>query len=476
MSFRINTNVAAQGALRNVTASTNMLNKSINRLSTGLRINNAADDPAGLIASEGFRAQISSLEQAVRNNQDAVNYSKTAEGALTEVNTLLNDARTLAVASANSGTLTQSQVQANQDQLGSIVESITRISQQTQYGTKKLLDGSSGITSTVSDAAKVSSLDLSGSLGGTAITANADVSLAVTTAAEKATVTATGNVNTAGALASGSVSLNGTSFAFDKGATAAEIATKFNEASSQTGVTASVDATSGQVKFDSVKYGANAKIELVDAAGVISTAAGAAQQDAGVNAVATLSSGAATTTITGGQGGADGLSLSDGKGNTVRLAEQGNATNTAAVVGRIALGAAQFQIGANAGQSAQLSLGNFGSSSLGGGVVSGKTLNNLDLSSATGAADAMAVIDKAIEQVSNTRGRIGNFQRNVLESNIRSLGVAKENLSATESSIRDTDVAEEMSRYTKAQILQQAGLSVLGQANSSPQSVLNLIR
>ena len=142
----------------------------------------------------------------------------------------------------------------------------------------------------------------------------------------------------------------------------------------------------------------------------------------------------------------------------------------------MSVGAAQFQIGANAGQATQLSLGNFGASNLGTGVVTGKSLKDLDLSSASGSTEALGIIDKAIEQVSGARGQIGNFQRNVLESNIRSLGVAKENLSATESSIRDTDVAEEMSRYTKAQILQQAGLSVLAQANSSPQSVLNLIR
>src|SRR5688572_23173199 len=128
MSFRVNTNVAAMNALRNVGATNMEFAKSIARLSTGLRINSAADDPAGLIISENFRAQIAGIDQAIRNSQDAVNYAKTAEGALDEVNRLLRDARALAVAAGNSATLSDEQNQANQRQMSSIVASISRIS------------------------------------------------------------------------------------------------------------------------------------------------------------------------------------------------------------------------------------------------------------------------------------------------------------------------------------------------------------
>src|SRR5688572_5296913 len=145
MSFRVNTNVNAMNALRNVGMTGMGLSSSINKLSTGLRINSAADDPAGLIISENFRAQISGIDQAIRNNQDAVNYAKTAEGALDEVNRLLRDARTLAVAAGNAASMSEEQIQANQSQLNSIVQSITRIAGQTSYGTKKLLDGSAGV-------------------------------------------------------------------------------------------------------------------------------------------------------------------------------------------------------------------------------------------------------------------------------------------------------------------------------------------
>src|SRR5688572_32799228 len=128
MSFRVNTNVSAMNALRNVAQTGAAFSKSMTRLSTGLRINGASDDPAGLIISENFRAQIAGIDQAVRNSQDAINYAKTAEGALDEVNRLLRDARALAVAAGNSATLSDEQNQANQRQMSSIVASISRIS------------------------------------------------------------------------------------------------------------------------------------------------------------------------------------------------------------------------------------------------------------------------------------------------------------------------------------------------------------
>ncbi|MBW7929457.1 MAG: flagellin, partial [Fimbriimonadaceae bacterium] len=145
-------------------------------------------------------------------------------------------------------------------------------------------------------------------------------------------------------------------------------------------------------------------------------------------------------------------------------------------VAQLNVGRTQFQIGANAGQTAGLSLGNFASSQLGSGVVSGLNLSNLDITSGAAATQAMQVIDKAIEEVSEARGSIGNFMRNTLESQVRNLGVAKENLAASESAIRDADVAEEMTKFTKLQILQQSGLAMLAQANSAPQSVLSLLR
>ena len=121
-------------------------------------------------------------------------------------------------------------------------------------------------------------------------------------------------------------------------------------------------------------------------------------------------------------------------------------------------------------------LGNYAASNLGTGVAAGVNLSNLDLTTSSGASQAIQVIDAALDQISSARGNIGSFQSNILQSNIRSLGVAEENLSAANSTIRDTDVASEMTSFTKEQILQQTGMSVLAQANSQPQSVLKLLQ
>jgi flagellin len=454
----------------------NDFNQSISRLSTGLRINSAADDPAGLIISESFRAQLTGIDQAMRNSQDAINYAKTAEGALDEVNRLLRDARGLAVASANTGALTASQIQANQSQLLSISNSITRIANQTQFGTKKLLDGTSGVSASVVDGTDVSAMSISGQFGGAAVTSNGAVTMTVTQAATQAAINSKALATSATTVGAGSFSINGVTFTTDSTTTAAQVVAQVNQASGQTGVTARYDTAGTQIVFESVAYGSAGKIDIADANGVVLAAPGAANAT-GTNATATVQIGAVTALFTGSQNGNGGLTLSDADGNMISLTQAGNSTSVAnATIGQVLVGSSQFQIGANAGQTTNLSLGNYAASQLGGGAVTGKNLSNLDVTSATGANDAIKVIDAAIDQITRSRGQIGSFQRNIMESNIRSLGVARENLAATESSIRDTDVAAEMTTFTKAQILQQAGMAVLAQANQAPQAVLSLLR
>lgn len=474
MSFRVNTNVAAMNALRNLGNTAGDFNKSISRLSTGLRINSAADDPAGLIISENFRAQLNGIDQAVRNSQDAINYAKTAEGALDEVNRLLRDARGLAVASGNTGALSSSAIQANQSQLASIVSSITRTAQTTQFGTKKLLDGSSGVSASVTNGTLVGAINLGGQFAGAAVSSNTSVVATLTQAATQAQIH-TDAVAIGAAVGAGSFSINGVTFTTDATTTAQQTIDQINAAQGQTGVFAQHDGT--DILLTSTAYGANAKIDLADANGVIRATAGSTSAT-GVNALATVQVGTATALFTSSLNGYDGLTLSDADGNAIKLTGAGNVTASMqnATIGQVIVGSSSFQIGANAGQTTSLSIGNFAASQLGGGVVSGKNLSNLDLTTASGATDALKVIDAAIESVSKSRGQIGSFQRNVLESNIRSLGTARENLAATESTIRDTDVAAEMTNFTKLQILQQAGLSVLSQANAAPQSVLSLLR
>jgi len=479
MSFRVNTNVSAMNALRNLSLTGLEFSKSVNRLSTGLRIVSGADDPAGLIVSENFRAQIAGLDQAMQNNQDAINYAKTAEGALDEVSRLLNDARKLAVAAGNTGTLDAAAIQANEDQLRSIVDSINRIATQTQFGKKKLLDGSAGIVSTVTNATNYAAINIGGTFGGFTVNASGTITVQVTTAATRATITGSVDLSASGLntiIGAGTFVVNGYTFQTDGTESLQSLLNRFNNSSGQTGVTFNFNGTN--VVMKSNDYGSNATISFTDTAGRLNTAGNAAA--AGVDAIATVTvtttNGATSATFTGGRNGDSGLRLTDTYGNSILLTEAGNATGAAAAVGRIEAGSAQFQIGANAGQTASLSLAAMLASSLGDDVVSGENLSTIKLDSASNADNALKVIDRAIEQVAELRGDIGNFQRNVLESNLRSLGVTRENLVATESSIRDVDVAAEITNYTKLQILQQTGLAVLAQANSAPSAVLALLR
>ncbi len=470
-------------ALRNV-AMTNMeFGKSITRLSTGLRINSAADDPAGLIISENFRAQISGLDQAVRNNQDAANMIKTAEAALDEVNRLLRDARSLALGAANSGVVSGSQIQANQNQLVSIVNSITRIAEQTQFGTKKLLDGSSGVQASLLNSSSVNNIYFGGSFNSGAITTDSLVTVNVTTAATRATLT--GSVTFASAtstVSAGTFSINGRTFTTASTNTVMDVVNMINSSSNTTGVTADFTAGAG-VTLRASQYGAIGNFVLSDANGVLNTAG--TVNATGANAIAdvvidmngTAAGGLATVAFTGGKFSQSGLQISDNAGNTIVLTEAAMVTiATAFTAGHLKVGTTQFQIGANAEQTATFSLGNYVASELGRNIVAGRNLSNLDLTTQTGATEALRIIDAAIEETSRSRGNLGSFQRNTLESNIRSLGVARENLSATESAIRDTDIAAEMTNFTKLQIIQQSGLAVLAQANNSPQAVLSLLR
>lgn len=465
MSFRINTNIAAMGALRSASVNSTELSKSINRLSTGLRINSGADDPAGLIASEGFRAQISGMDAAVRNNQDAMNFAKTADSAMDEISRLLRDARALAVANGNS-TVDAAQKQANQTQLNNILQSVDRISQNTQFGSKKLLDGSAGTYATINTAANFASASVSGSIGGTAMSANGTLGVNVTTAATRATVTGSAAYATgATTVGAGSFTLNGQTFTTSATTTRDELVAMLNQASADTGVTASVNGTNNIV-LTQAEFGSDRAINLTNSAGLVNTAAGSSTA-AGVDAVATVTYTAGSVTASATFNAGRGLELRDNSGNVIKLSAAGNAVanNTNAI--QVTSNQASFQIGANAGQRAFLNLGNMSSASLGLGSVS---ITGNDMSA------ALNSIDSAISSVANSRAGVGSFMRNTLESNVRSLNVARESLAATESSIRDLDVANEMTNYTKLQILQQSGLAMLAQANSAPQSILSLLR
>ena len=485
MGLQINTNVTALNALRNLTAVNSAVSASTERLSSGLRINRASDDPAGLIISESLRSQIDGLNQAISNSQDASNVIKTADGGLSQVNSLLRNIRQLAVHAANTGVNDNIAVQADQAQITSAVASIDRIATQTQFGTKHLLDGSSGTSATVVATTLASGLYLGTSFGG-GTTVSGSVTVSAVTAATRATNT--GATTYAGGLSASitvasTIVLNGQTINATTSDTVQTLINKFNNLTATTGVTASLNAAN-HIALTTQDYGANAQLNVSESA---ATGGFAAASTAGTNASASVSAqvltngvtSTQTVTFTGGVAAHDsGLHLTDTSGNSLDLTELGNVNGAPATqIGIVSSSAVQFQIGANAGQTVQVSLGNIRTSNLGTTAVGGGlNLSNLDVTTAAGANNALLITDQAITQVSQLRASLGAFQNNTLNSTISFLGVGSENLSASESQIRDTNVASEVVNLTKNQIIQSAATSVLAQANSQPNQILKLLQ
>lgn len=479
--MRINTNLSALYALRNLNTTVDQLNESINRLSTGLRITTAADDPAGLVISENLRSQVLAMDQASRNSQDAINMMKTAEGALAEIQSLLRGMRALAVHSANTGVVDSNVLDANQSQIRSTIESINRIARNTAFGSKNLLDGTAGAQASVTQPDLVSSIYMGGTFNGRPV-ANGTITISNFSAATRAQIS--GDVDYASSSAivpQGTLTINGVSVLSSGTETLQSFVGRINQLAAITGVTATIVGNGPyQVQLNRIDYGANFGIQLFDSSGLISSTSPATAN--GTNAEADITvmtdNGAETVRFVGGQGSdVSGLRLSDPSGNVVRLTEQGNQSISGAMaIGVLTADSIQIQFGPSVNQFTKISIPSLLANQLGTGAVSGQSIATIDVTHLSGAQDAIRVIDDAINQVSRIRGELGSFQKDFLESNIRSLGVARENLTATESQIRDADIAEEITQLTKLQILQQSGMAVLAQANQLPSSVLQLLR
>lgn len=470
---RINTNVASLTAQRGLAKSQRNLSDTLQRLSSGLRINRGADDPAGLIASEGLRSEIAGINQAIDNSSRASNVISTAEGALSEVASLLLNIKDLVVEAANSGALSPEEIKANQLQVDSAVESITRISNTTTFAGLKLLDGSMDYLTSGIDNSAIKALDIQQANFGTASTLPVEIN--VITSAR------TADLEFRASAVSQSVTLEiaGTDgvdvLTFTSGTTASAIAFAVNRISDSTGVTATDNVGTSGITFHSSGYGTKTFVSVQAQAGTFNTvdSAGASKsRSVGRDAVATVN-GALTV--------GDGLNI---KLNTtsldldVTLASTFGAGKTSfSVTG----GGALFQLGpqVNSNQQVNIGIGSVAASNLGDNnvgflneIVTGgnKTLVGGD------AGAASRVLEKAIRQVAVMRGRLGAFEKNTLDTNVNSLSIALENVTASESSIRDADFASETSALTRAQILTQAGTSVLATANSTPQSVLSLLQ
>lgn len=479
MSLRINTNIPAMTAMRNVGQNESRMAGAITRLSTGLRINNAGDDPAGLIISEGLRAQIRGLDQAIRNSQDAVNMARTAEGSMDEVQTLLRNIRALAVHSANTAVVDASQLQANQAQIRATVESINRIAEHTSWGTKKLLNGSAGATVGITQTNLAASMFIGSEFGGE-IVRSGPIQIQRTTEATRTTTTLSGNFADATAPApQGAFVLNGVTFNVEPGESIGSVIAKMNQRSHLTNVVA--ELVGNNVRLTSTQFGSNFPIEYLETANIMNGGTGSTPAP-GANAVFSVTvpteptPNTSTEVFTGGQGpGIDGLTLTSPSGARLRLTAAGNAEAGLTTIGALSVGSLKFQIGANVEQITTFSIPSLFANQLGRNAVSGMSVADLDVTSQQGAEAAIRIIDDAIQGLALLRGELGSFQTNFLESTVRSLGIAQENITASESMIRDADIAYEMTEFTKIQILRQSGMSVLAQASQSPQAILQLL-
>jgi flagellin len=509
MGLRINNNIASVNGHRNLTKNDAMISKSLERLSSGLKINRAADDAAGLIISEQMRAQLGGLNQAIANSEQAVTLVQTAEGALDEVNTLLNKARSLAVHAANEGVNDTNQLIADQGELDNIINSITRIADTTQFGTKKLLDGtlSNGTTNSSAVAGVTLGGDYNARLSaGTAVrgyhtlsvTTEATQARTVLAMADNVFQTASGGagvtlaaaLGTAVAAESFRMSVNGANVDIASGTTKDQVIQQLNALGNRLGFTVSVTGTgdgAGDINLTARDFGG---AFAFDVQFVSSNGTGAATlattNTSGVDAAGTLylytgANGAGGTATTGSSQTialvGDGLALESAGGTRIALT---TAVATGFVYGAIngTTAGAKFQIGANANQTATVELASVQAGQLGiGGSGNYTSLSALKGSALVSgnATEALKVIDKAIDDIAVTRGKLGAFQSNTLETNISSLRVTVENLTAAESTIRDTDFAAESAKFTKYNILVQSSTAMMAQANQLPQNVLQLL-
>ncbi len=480
---RINHNITSLQAMHKLLANQGDLATRLERLSSGLRINRGKDDPAGLIASENLRAEIKSINAAIENSTRANNVISTAEGALNEVSSLLLDIRGLVTASANSGGLADEELKANQLQIDSILASIDRISNTTQFNGKKLLDGSLEYTLANVNNAHLAEVRVYSARPPES--GNLPVVVQVTNSAEVAKLyfSAPGLPGTA----PGAIRITGTRgsevLSFAASTHTSAIAATINSFKDVLGVSATYSATgTARLTIASLDYGTDAFV-TVENIGTYSfktelTPGGAANTsttDYGVDA---------SVKINGQDATVDGLMATVKNDSldvevllTAAFGTQTTATSTFNVTG----GGAVFQLSPTVTRQGQVSLGIHS--------VSTGTLGNHDVgylsSLKTGSAysvvssdgvQAQRIVDRAITQVSVQRGRLGAFQKNTIDTNVNSMQVALENVTASESAIRDTDFAQESAQMTRAQILVQATTSILKTANTTPQNALALLQ
>lgn len=519
---RINTNVSSLIAQRVLGQNNGSLTASLERLSTGLRINRGKDDPAGLIASQNLRAETAALGAAISNAERADQVVNIAEGGLNEVSGLLTELQSLVTQTANTAGLSREEKEANQLQIDSILQTIDRISSATSFQGAKLLNGNfdystSGVADTVTQF-KVfgAKLQYNGSL---------DVDVLVTASAQVGGFLLSfgaANLDLAGSTDQFVIEIAGAKgsreLSFASGTSTADIVATINSFSDVTGVRARVSGATSPIRLYTSGYGSEEFVSVrvvddgglaagdgiynlatgnADAVGALaSTFANARNRvtDYGQDVQATINGIVATTRGTVARINTDFLDVEvnlayDTTGGAGPNAAQLGVVNAFEITG----GGADFQLAGRVDIAGKVSVGvqNIAVRDLGRSILnvlnsSGNAVDNTytlaDLASGKGlnlkdgnVAAAQSVVEKAIREVSSVRGRLGAFQANTVAATIRSLGISLENTTSAESAIRDSDFASETSSLTRAQILVASAQNTLALANSQPQSALQLL-
>lgn len=467
---RINTNITSLMAQRSLGRNNADLATRMQRLSTGLKINTGKDGPAALIASENMRSEMAGIRQAIDNSTRANNVINTAEGALAEVNNLLIQVRSLTVEAANTGGLSDEEIEANQLQVDAILGSINRISNTTQFNGRQLLNGQ--LDYQLENVAASQAVDIKVNAAKLPDNGSMNVSVEVTGSAETARITYSG-ATTSGANTTLEIggNLGVEQISFGSNTAISAVAFAVNQLTLATGVSATVSG--GHLHFDSTAFGSKQFVTVEAVSGTF--AAATATKDNGVDA---------EVSINGNVAEADGLVARANTGGLdieitldAQFAQQTATSASFDIVG----GGTKFQIGSSVQRQSQINvgIGSVATSRLGNNVVG--FLNELasggDNSLVSGnTTQAQRILDAAIKEISTLRGRLGALQKSVIGTNVTSLQVALENVTSAESTIRDADFAAETAAMTRAQILTQANTSVLAQANNSPQQILSLLQ
>ena len=473
--MRINHNISALKACNILGKTNSALDKSLERLSSGYRINRAADDAAGLAISEKMKTQIAGLEQAARNAADGISVIQTAEGALDEVEAMLQRMRELSVQAAN-GVNTDEDRAAIQDEIDQLNEEINRVSTTTEFNTKKLLNGTVDRRS-YSDNENIQLISLSDSV---AIT---EYVLSVTEAPQPAQIETQipGTTGKTGALGfDGKIAINEKEIEIEATDSLNDIYEKLREAGSTVdiNVTPTVTDANGDSQtstiadatgllFESVDKGDDASIEIYCTNEALATALGISSGVSGAGADAEVeldyTSGFARTATVSIDG--DYVTVTDVDDFKMKFKVEGTVTDAKVTV--LKAGPMDLQIGANEGQTMEVRIPKVDTDTLGTAVVNVNTQES--------AQKAITIFENAINEVSSIRAKLGAYQ-NRLEHTINSLNISAENLTEALSRVEDVDMAKEMVTYTQQQVLSQSGNAMLAQANERPQQILSLLQ